>query len=400
MDEKNLEELLQYGKFAEVLDCIAKGEKLPKTLNEYNKSQILDNLFREKQFEIISLFAENGVIETDIYELDSFNKSVFESLTRYLSDDNDSIDFFRNFISKFDNLNDEVEVKTLLGFFFEKAANIESIKILIEAGCDVNFKNNAEENFIHQIVKSNLHRHNLSYEGQEELTKSYIELLIHEGLDVDAQNIVQKTPLICAVEFNHKHFLALLLKNGANPNHTDNSGNSAFFYAISAQFNLEMYEIMREFDKPHFDVLNKNQASILFEYVRMMSSSETGLQFLQKLIEDGADVYQTSFYYGEETTPLNLIAEKQTDILQTVLETGTIQINRQDNQGNTLLHKVCAYNVNYEAEKARETYRKVKLLIENGADVSLTNDQDQTALMLASDDNLKIKTIELLMKQS
>ncbi|RZL64022.1 MAG: hypothetical protein EOO93_07405, partial [Pedobacter sp.] len=69
-------------------------------------------------------------------------------------------------------------------------------------------------------------------------------------------------------------------------------------------------------------------------------------------------------------------------------------------KGNTLLHKVCAQNVNYDAEKARELYKKVKLLIENDADVSDTNDQDKTALMLASDDNLKTKTVELLMKNA
>jgi ankyrin repeat protein len=47
---------------------------------------------------------------------------------------------------------------------------------------------------------------------------------------------------------------------------------------------------------------------------------------------------------------------------------------------------------------AKETYRKAKLLLEQGADISITNDKDETALMLASGDNLKIKTVELLMK--
>ena len=76
----------------------------------------------------------------------------------------------------------------------------------------------------------------------------------------------------------------------------------------------------------------------------------------------------------------------------------SIDINEQDNEGNTLLHKVCAYNVNYDAEAAKETYRKVKLLLENGADKDIANDKDETPLMLASGDNLKIKTVELLMK--
>lgn len=394
-----IEQAINSNNFSNALELLTTGDKLSKTINDFNKSQLFDKLFQEKQFEILLHFIKDKTIETDVYEFDSFDKSIFQSVTRYLKNDEESIAFFKEFISKFDNLNDEVATKTLLGYFFEKGASLESIKILIDAGCDVNFKNNAEENFIQQIVKTNLSRFDLTYEDQYDLAASYIELLINEGLDIDAPNIVQETALITAVKFHKKQFLALLLQNGANPNHTDKSGNTAFFYAVAHQLDLEMYEIMREFHVPQFDLVNRDQVTLLFEYTRMMSgTSERYLELLKKLIEDGADVYQSSMYYGEEKTSLDLIAEKSSEILQTVFDTGVIDVNRQDNSGNTLLHKVCAYNVNYEAEKAKETYRKVKLLLENGADTSITNDKDQTALMLASDDNLKIKTVELLMK--
>jgi len=127
--------------------------------------------------------------------------------------------------------------------------------------------------------------------------------------------------------------------------------------------------------------------------------SEKEIQLLVQMIEDGGDLYHPSQYYSKDKTPLDQIAEKPAEILEAVLETGKVEVNRQDDQGNTLLHKVCAFNVNYDANQAKETYRKVKLLLENGADSSITNDEDKTALMLASDDNLKIKTVELLMKR-
>jgi ankyrin repeat protein len=63
-----------------------------------------------------------------------------------------------------------------------------------------------------------------------------------------------------------------------------------------------------------------------------------------------------------------------------------------------LLHQVCAFNVNYDQEVARQLYQKVKLLIEAGADPNATNDRDQTPMMLAAQDNLKVKTVELLLK--
>lgn len=388
-----LEQLLNSGKFSEVLDHLANGETLPSTLNEYSKSSIFDRLFQEKQFEIIWLFIENKVIETDVYEFDNFDKSIFQSVIRGLQNDDDSIAFFREFISKFDNINDEVGAKTLLGYFFEKGASLESIKVLIEAGCQVNFKNNAEENFLHQVIKTNLMKPQLSL--------FYLEFLLQEGLDVNAPNIIKKTPLIAAIEFNRNEYLDLLLQNGANPNELDKDGNSAFFYAVAHKLDVRLYDQLRNYDMPQFDLLNKDQVTLLFEYIRMMYDvSEKSLELLRKLIEDGADIYQPSLYYSKETTPIDLIAEKKVEVLQTILDTGAIDINRQDDQGNTLLHKVCAYNVNYEAEKAKDTYRKVKLLLENGADASITNNQDQTAINLASDDNLKIKTVELLMKQS
>lgn len=400
MSEQTLEQLFNSANFTDAYAKLLAGEKLPKTLQPHQKSQIFDNLFRCEQYDIILHLIKDKTIETDVYEFENFDGSIFQTVIRYLKADEKGLEFFKDFISKFDNLNDEVSVQTLLGYFFEKLVPIELIQILIDAGCDVNFKTNAEESYIHQVVKNNQKKFDLNEEQLHELQISYLNLLINEGLEVDAQNIVEKTPLINAVESNKIQFLSFLLDNGANPNHLDKTGNSAFFYAVTHLQSIKMYDIMREFTLPNFEVVNKNQVTLLFEYVRMMYNSDTECTLLIKLLEDGADLYQHSVYYSTETTPLDLIAEKPAAILEAVLETGKVDVNRNDNKGNSLLHKVCAQNVNYEPEKAKEIYRKVKLLIENDADITATNDEDKTALMLASDDNLKIKTVELLMKNA
>ncbi|MBT2564884.1 ankyrin repeat domain-containing protein [Pedobacter sp. ISL-68] len=400
MTEPTLDQQLNAHKFEEAKSMMHNGEKLSKSIQEHHKSSIFDHLVREKQYEILNMMLKDKTIETDIYEFDSFDKSIFQAIVRNLGNDDEDIAFFNEFITHFDNLNDEVNTKTLLSYFFENGVSLALIKACIDTGCTANFKNNAEENYIHQVVKSSFRRYNINDEQTTDLLKGYIELLLSEGVDINEGNVVQETPLITAIKFNKKNLIAHLLENGADPNHTDRDGNSAFFYAVVHSQSENIYDTLRNFASPAFDQVNKNGETLLFEYVRMMSNSESGINFLKKLIEDGADLYQASMWYGTDTTPLDIIAEKQADILQAVLETGQVDVNRADNKGNTLLHKVCAYNVNYEAEKAKETYRKVKLLIENGADIALTNDQDQTALMLASDDNLKIKTVELLMKQS
>jgi ankyrin repeat protein len=400
MTEPTLDQLLNARKFEEAKTLIQNGEKLSKTIQEHQKSSILDNLVREKQYEILNMMVKDKTIETDIYEFDNFDKSIFQSIVRSLGDTDEDIAFFNDFITHFDNLNDEVNTKTLLAYLFENGVSLGLIKACIDAGCATNFKNNAEENYIHQVVKSFFRRYGLNDEQTTDLLKGYIDILINGGVDVNEGNVVQETPLITAIKFNKKNLIAHLLENGADPNHTDRDGNSAFFYAVAHSQSESVYDTLRDFASPDFDQINKDGVNLLFEYARMMSNSESGVNFLKKLIEDGADLYQTSKWYSADKTPLDVIAEKQADILQAVMETGKVDINRTDDEGNTLLHKVCAYNVNYEADKAKETYRKVKILIENGADTAISNDKDQTALMLASDDNLKIKTVELLMKQS
>ena len=400
MTEPTLDQQLNARKFDEAKSMMHNGEKLSKNIQEHHKSSIFDHLVREKQYEILNMMLKDKTIETDIYEFDSFDKSIFQAIVRNLGNDDEDIAFFNEFITHFDNLNDEVNTKTLLGYLFENGVSLPLIKACIDAGCSANFKNNAEENYIHQVVKSSFRRYNLNDEQTTDLLKGYIDILLNEGVDINEGNVVQETPLITAIKFNKKNLIAHLLENGADPNHTDRDGNSAFFYAVAHSQSENIYNTLRNFTSPAFDQVNKNGETLLFEYVRMMSNSESGINFLKKLLNDGADLYQASSWYGADKTPLDIIAEKQADILQAVLETGQVDINRTDNKGNTLLHKVCAYNVNYEAEKAKETYRKVKLLLENGADIAITNDQDKSALMLASDDNLKIKTVELLMKQS
>jgi len=392
MSEQNLEQLLLQGQYGQALSTIQSGEKLSKNIPEHQKSQILERLFSNGQYELINELVSSKWIETDIYEFDSFDKSVFGKVVWNLKNDERALSFFQDFISNFENLNDEVEAKTLINYFFEKGASVEKIKMLIDAGCDVNFTNNAEENLIHQVIKTNLMKPQLSI--------SYLELLINEGVDVNAPNIVKKTPLITAIEFNKPDYLDILLQNGANPNDLDQEGNSAFFYAVAHKQDLSLYLKLRDFGSPDFETINNAGVSLFFEYLRMMYVSDKNLELLRTMISDGADLNQASTYYGKDKTPLDLIAEKQPEILQAVLDSGSLDVNRQDNHGNTLLHKVCAFNVNFEAEKAKETYKKVKLLLENGADASISNDEDKTPLMLASDDNLKIKTVELLMKNA
>jgi hypothetical protein len=119
MTEPTLDQQLNARKFDEAKSLMQNGEKLSKSIQEHQKSSILDTLVREKQYEILNMMVKDKTIETDIYEFDNFDKSIFQSIVRNLGDSEEDIAFFSDFITRFDNLNDEVNTKTLLGYLFD-----------------------------------------------------------------------------------------------------------------------------------------------------------------------------------------------------------------------------------------------------------------------------------------
>ncbi|WDF63399.1 ankyrin repeat domain-containing protein [Flavobacterium sp. KACC 22763] len=390
--QNQIENFLFQGKFDEARECLNNGEKFNEQYLKNNFSQITAKIIDAKEIDFIEKLIKAGFIETDIYELDSFDQSIFKPLTLYLKDDEESITFFKELMSKMDNLNDEISDKTLLGYFLEKGISPKIVKVLVDDfGANTQYKNNAGENFIYAVLNT--------YGLDPAKVKEYITILLNNGVDINEKNIVGTTPLMCAVKRTRKELLPFLLENGADSSETDNQNNTAFYYAVAEQHSYDMYDALATFSSPDFNIVNKDGRTLFTNFISSVSGSPNDISFLERLLSDGADVNFYAQYYGQPKSGIDFIVEKKSDILKSVLENVSLDVNEQDNQGNTILHKVCAYNVNYDAEMAKETYRKVKLLLDQGADISITNDKDETALMLASGDNLKIKTVELLMKQ-
>ena len=389
--QNKIEEYIFQGNIDAAREALKNGESFSDQYLKNNFSQITAKIFDAKAIDLIDALIKAGYIETDIYELDNFDKSIFSTVARDLKGDEESVAFFKELMSKIDNVNDEVSDQTLLGYCIEKGAAVPIIKSLIEdSGCNTQFKNNAGENLIYRLINI--------YGLNTEKAIAYIHLLLENGLDINEKNIVGTTPLLCAVKRSKPEYIPTLLDNGADANETDNLENNAFYYAVAEQSSYEMYDLLAGTATANFNIINKDGRTLLTEFIRSMSDSESSLKFLERLLSDGADLNYCAQYYGKPKSALDYLAEKKATILKSALDAASVDLNEQDNEGNTLLHKICEYNVNYDAEAAKETYRKVKLLLENGADKDITNDKDETALMIASGDNLKIKTVELLMK--
>ncbi len=393
MTQHPLADAIKRNNLADARQRMQQGEKLPASLHDFDKKQVFDALVRGKAFDLIDELVKTGFIETDLYEYERFDGTIFESLFRHLRDTPDELAFLQSFVSKLDNINDALQDKTLLETAFQASAPPEVIKVLLAAGCSAHYKNNYETGYLYKIVQE--------FGIKQELGAAYLELLIGEGVDPNDGNIVKETPLHLAVNTRKMQYVDLLLRHGADPNLPNKSGESPYYYALVHQVcGPELYQALKAFAAPDFNSVNKDGETLLVGAVRMRRRpSEQDLEILKTLVADGADLYQTSPHYGQGKSALDWIAEQPADALRTALDTGAVDVHRKDDEGNTLLHKVCAYNVNYDQEAARQLYRKAKMLLEAGADPGSTNDLDQTPMMLAAQDNLKAKTVELFVKQ-
>ncbi|MBX3256586.1 MAG: ankyrin repeat domain-containing protein [Chitinophagaceae bacterium] len=370
-------------------ELLKDGEILPDGINDFDLKQVYDNLIRNKAFSILDIFIDKGLINTDIYEYDSFKSSIFENMFAYMPDGEEELQFLKRFLSTLDNINDEVEGYTLLSFSLEMKAQPGIIRTLIDAGLRTDFKNNAEDNLINQAVRINM--------IPNERQLAYIDMLLKAGVDLNEPNVVKQTALHIAVERDKNHLLETLLANGAQPNLQDNKGNSAFYYALAHKLSPKVYKILSAHEAADFSQRNREDQTVLSEYLHMMQGGKSDVELVEQLLEDGASLEESAPWYSNNKSGWDWIVEKPIEILEIALKKTGKDVNEQDNDGNTLLHKVCAIDPNYSQEVAKALYKKAKLLLEAGADVSITNNNDETAFMLASKDNLKAKLAEMLL---
>lgn len=380
-----LQDAIRAKDFEKAIELIQSGDNPFEGMQGYHITGIYDTIVRENAFGVIDALIENGAIELDIYEYDSFNKTIFMSLIKNLGTDETSLTYLGDFISRVQSLNDELEGKSLLSLALENEVAVEILQTLVDNGCDVNIIDRSEGNLIHQIIKK--------YTRTYDKGLAYLDLMYEQGLDIEKPNVAQETPLHIAVREHREPYIKWLLDNGANPNAQDKDGISPFYHAVANAVDVNKYKVMRDYATPDFEQRTNAGESILYESVRMGCPPE----LLSLLLEDGADLYQTSTERNPTVTILDALANKDPEILKVVIAADGFEVNRQDDAGNTLLHKICNRQTINEDKRAKEIYRNVKLLLAAGADPSITNTAEETAMMLAATDNLKSKTVELLL---
>lgn len=389
MSKVTFKEAVHNRRFLQALDLLEAGENPyvkedpNETISIFDQENMFDDLVKEKAFDVIHALIDKGFIEMDVFEIGF--KGIIKSVIIHLDENEDSILFLESFLAKLENIEEEYDDDTLLSWAIHKNKGLPTLKAIINAGCAIDCVDRADNSLLHQIV---------SNRKDEALLTFFIE----EGLEVDSINILGETALHLAAKKRDESYIPILLEQGADPNKLDAEQKSAYYYALVLQRSLDIYELFNEYASPDFEQYTQKGGTLLFDFISYIDSNTSDIKIIEKMLEDGADLNQeVSDPYGEKTTPIDIVAQKNYEPMKRILDLDGIDINTQDKNGNTLLHKVCAQNLNFEQEKAREMYKKVKLLLSKDADVSVKNDQDQTPMMLASDDNLKAKIVTLLL---
>jgi len=350
-------------------------------LKSYQESQAIDRIISGEAFDLLKLLFEKEFISADIFEYDRFDGTIFEKLLTAPFTDA-LLSFLEGFVSDVDNIDDDLQGKTWLGLALAKKVDPRFIECLINGGCDINRIDTKEQNYLF---------------GVKDVATA--EMLINYGLDVNQKNIAGQTFLFGAIKTKNKDLIQLVIDNGAEIHIQDNQGETPYNIVLFYTMDSDVLTQMAEYEPPRFDLYNKQNQSLMMQFCDSHFSGSSSINLLKLLIEYGGNLLEESVdFYGRATTPAEKLALKKADVVQTVIELDGFDPATIDNRGNNWLHMVCAQNLNHDKMKAKEFYRKVKILLKAGVDPSRKNDEDKSPIDLAQDDNLKSKGLEIMLK--
>ncbi len=363
---------------------------------DYELNNVVSQLIRSQHYGILDKFIGKGLISTDLYDYDRFSTTVISTLLKPQIASEGQFEnyliWLKGYLEQLDDINEEVGGITLFEYALQENIAIPILKVFVDAGADIQRMDQYGQTFLFKVCNLRMQ--------QADRVAELIDWLLAEGIDPNIGSVEQKTALHMAVDTLKTEVVVKLLDAGADPSLKDWHGESAFYYAAVRHFNRDLLAALLRYGIPDFHSVNKHGENLLNAFLRMMhSDSETNMSVLILLLEQGADLTAASLWYQKEKTGVDWLAEKSVNVLQAVVDKGYLDLSYVDNEGNTLLHKVCQVDLNYDENKARDLYKKVRYLVEEGIDPQVENIADKKAVDYAMEDNIKVKTVEWLLKQ-
>lgn len=181
-------------------------------------------------------FASTDVVEflincgTDVNTQNQFYQTPLR-----LALENDRFDVAKMLIKKGSDINQRYEYGQTLLHLFIIAEDLDSVRFLIDFGIDVNVSSENGNTPIHYSAK------NLSRKGFR-----IAKLLLKNGVNIEAVNNENKSPLYLSIKNNNFRIAKLLIEHGANVNFTGSIENKTLLQLSAEKNNLKIFKLLIE----------------------------------------------------------------------------------------------------------------------------------------------------------
>ncbi|ADG70335.1 ankyrin repeat domain-containing protein [Brachyspira murdochii] len=238
------------------------------------------------------------------------------------------------------------------------------------------------------------------------------KLLIQQGANINTKDEYGYTALMRAAMIGSYEMVKFLLENGANINTKDNDGNTVLYYNI--RYDHYGKEEMLENAKKIFNLLIKygadvntkdNYGASLLNAAYSLEGLTPNREMFKVLVENGFDLESRikageDYPAGYDYTPLMIAALRNDyDMVKFLVEKGA-DVNAKTHSEYRSVVTPLLLSLDYEHIESRydENSSVAEYLINNGADINVTNEDGETPLMYASKVH-NIKVIELLIQK-
>ena len=273
----------------------------------------------------------------------------------------------------------------------------DMVKYLLDKGANPNTANNENKTALMIAIANN----------NFDISK----LLIQQGANINTQDEYSYTALMRAAMIGSYEMVKFLLENGADANTKDNYGNTVLYHNIRyCHYEEEGLEdakkIFNLLIKYGADVNTKdNYGGSLLNTAYSFSGLPPNREMFKLLVENGFDLesrikggedYPTDYDY----TPLMIAALiNDYDMVKFLVEKGA-DVNAKTHSEYSSVETPLLLSLDYEHIESRydENSSVAEYLINNGADINVTNNHGETPLMYASKVH-NIKVVELLIQK-
>ncbi|XP_048471902.1 ankyrin repeat and death domain-containing protein 1A isoform X3 [Rhincodon typus] len=279
-----------------------------------------------------------------------------------------------------------------------KGNNVIRMELLLKNGVNVNAKNSIDQTALHWAVGA----------GHEEAVK----FLLDHNASVDDQDSFGMNALLLAAWFGHLRILRTLVNVGAKLS-CENKNGLNLLHCAARRGHIKILEFIMEdlediwLDKP--DNMQRTALHLAASYGNLevvefligsgcvhglkdkeqntplhLSARSGHVEVLQKIVETAVDLDEKNW---EGETALHLAAEEGHSNCVKVLLNGTCDVNAQTNKNMTALHYAACHGWVKVAE----------LLIEADINVDAVNHQGKTSLEIAARGN-HISLVDMIIK--